>query len=240
MTKATNAKRSRAPRVRLTKERILAAAFGLVEDRGLAGLTTRRLGEVLGCEAMSVYHHYPSKQHLFDAMVEHAIAGVREPPAELEPIERLRFLGQEYRAMAYRYPRFFHLIALHRLEMPAGVAFIERMLRHFRAAVPDDRLSAQAFRIFGHYVIGAALDDTSGYAAGPPAAAPVTDEYIARECPRLAAAAAFFKPPYFESTFDLGFEIMLNGIAGLGATLPTEPRSAPKPVIHLKPSGHAL
>lgn len=239
MTKAANAKGSRAPRVPLSKERILAAAFGLVEAQGLAGLTTRRLGEALGCEAMSVYHHFPNKQHLFDAMVEHAIAGVREPPAELDPIERLRFLGQEYRAMAHRYPRLFHLIALHRLNMPAGVAFIERTLRHFRAAVPDDRLSAQAFRIFGYYVTGAVLDETSGYAAGPSAVAPVTDEYIARECPRLAAAAPFFKRPYFDSTFDLGFEIMLKGIAGLRATLPAEPRVAPKPVIHLKPSGHA-
>jgi AcrR family transcriptional regulator len=239
MTTAANAKRSRASRVPLSKERILAAAFGLVEDRGLGGLTTRRLGEVLGCEAMSVYHHYPNKQHLFDAMVEHAIAGVREPPAELDPIERLRFLGQEYRAMAYRYPRFFHFIALHRLNMPAGVAFIERMLRHFHAAVPDDRLSALAFRIFGYYVIGAVLDETSGYAAGPSALAPATGEYIARECPRLAAAAPYFKPPYFDSTFDLGFEIMLKGIRGLRATLPAESRHVPKPVIHLKPSGHA-
>ena len=102
------------------------------------------------------------------------------------------------------YPRLFPLAALHRLNMPAGVAFIERMLRHFRAALPDDRLAAQAFRIFGYYVIGAALDETAGYAAGPSAAEPVSDDFIARECPRLAAAAPYFKRPYFESTFELG------------------------------------
>ena len=236
---ARNAARSE-PRVPLSRKRILDAAFRLVEERGLAGLTTRRLGEVLGCEAMSIYHHFPNKQHLLDAMVEQAIAGVLEPPAELDPIDRLRFLGREYRAMAYRHPRLFHLVALHRLNMPAGVAFIERMLRHFHAAVPDDRLSAQAFRIFGYYVIGAALDETSGYAAGPSAAAPVTEQYIVRECPHLARAAPFFKRSHFDSTFDLGFEIMLKGIAELRASLAPESRGAPKPVIHLKRSGHAL
>ena len=136
--------------------------------------------------------------------------------------------------MAHRHPRFFPHAALHRLDMPAGVAFIERMLRHFRAALPDDRLAAQAFRIFGYYVIGAALDETAGYAAGPSAAEPVTGDFIARECPHLAAAAPYFKQPYFESTFELGFEIMLKGIADLRATLPADVARTPKPVVRPK------
>jgi AcrR family transcriptional regulator len=222
-----------APRVSLSGERIVAAAIQLVAEQGLPGLTTRGLGRALGCEAMSIYHHFPSKRHLQDAMVEHAISGIPEPAADLDPIARLRFIGREYRAMAYRYPRLLPLIALHRLNMPAGVAFIERMLRHFHAAVPDDRLAAQAFRIFGYYVIGAALDETSGYAAGPSAAAPVTEEFIARECPRLAAAAPFFKRPYFESTFELGFELMLQGIADLRTAALAVAR-APKPVVRPK------
>ena len=72
--------------------------------------------------------------------------------------------------------------------MQAGVAFIERMLRHFHAALPDDRLAAQAFRVFGYYVLGAALDETSGYAEGPSAAKPAGDDYIAGACPRLASS----------------------------------------------------
>jgi AcrR family transcriptional regulator len=223
-----------AARIPLSREGIVATAIELVAEHGLPGLSARRLGRALGCEAMSVYHHFPSKRHLQDAMVEHAIAGIPEPAADLDPIARLRFLGREYRVMAYRYPRLLPLIALHRLNMPAGVAFIERMLRHFHAAVPDDRLAAQAFRIFGYYVIGAALDETSGYAAGPSAAAPATDEYIARECPRLAAAAPFFKRPYFESTFELGFELMLQGIAEL-RTVALAGGGAPKPVVRPKP-----
>ena len=81
-------------------------------------------------------------------------------------IGRLRYLAWEYRAMAHRHPRFFPHAALHRLNMPAGVAFIERILRHFHATLGDDRLAAQTFRIFGYYVIGAALDETAGYAPG--------------------------------------------------------------------------
>ena len=144
---------------------------------------------------MSVYHHFPNKQHLFDAMVEHAIAGVREPPAEVDPIDRLRFLGREYRAMAYRHPRSSTssrcTASTCRRASPSSSACCGTSTR----PCPTIGWSAQAFRIFGYYVIGAALDETSGYAAGPSAAAPVTEEYIARECPRLAAAAPFFKRP---------------------------------------------
>src|SRR6185436_11193509 len=164
----------------------VATALALVEEHGLPAFTIRRLGEALGCEAMSVYHYFPSKQHLLDALVEHALAGIGEPPGNLEAIDRLRFIAWECRSMARRHPKLFPLSALHRLNMPAGVAVIERMLRHFRAALPDDRLAAQAFRIFGYYVIGAALDEAAGYAAGPSAAEPVSDEFIARECPCLA------------------------------------------------------
>ena len=225
------------PRASLSRERIVAAALALVEQQGLPAFTIRRLGEALGCEAMSVYHYFPSKRHLLDALVEEVIAGVGEPPADLDPIARLRFLGWEYRAMAHRHPRFFPHVAVHRLNMPAGVAFIERILGHFRAALPDDRLAAQGFRIFGYYVIGAALDETAGYAAGPSAAEPVSDEFIDRECPLLATSAPHFKRPWFESTFELGFEMLLNDIAELRAKIFANPSRAPKPVVRPKAAG---
>lgn len=221
----------------LSRERIVDTALALVDQQGLPALTFRRLGAALGCEAMSIYHYFPSKGHLLDALVVKMLEGIREPPAELDPIGRLRFVGFEYRTMAHRYPRFFPHAALHRLNMPAGVAFIERMLGHFRAAVPDDRLAAQVFRMFGYYLVGAALDETSGYAAGPSAAEPVSDEYIAAECPQLAAAAPYFKAPWFQSTFELGFEMLLKGIDDMRGSLLAQGARPPKPVVRPKAGG---
>jgi len=221
----------------LSRQSIADVALAVVDRNGLPGLTFRRLGKALQCEAMSIYHYFPSKQHLLDAMVEKMLAGIGDPPADVEPIERLRFLAFEYRAMAHRYPRFFQLAALHRLNMPAGVAFIERMLGHFRAAVPDDRVAAQVFRVFGYYVVGAALDETAGYASGPSAAEPVSDEYIARECPQLAVAAPYFKAPWFQSTFELGLEMLLKGIGDARAASLANLARPPKPVVRPKAPG---
>ena len=204
---------------------ILDAAMNVVELHGLPALTTRRLGRVLGCEAMSIYHHFPSKRHLLDAMVERAIAGVREPPESLDPLERLRFLGGEYRAMAHRYPRLFPLLALHRLNMPAGVAFIQgngprAARRRLRAAVPRAWLQ----------LVGAALDETSGYAKARRRPIPSTTNLRANAAP--CAAAPYFKRPYFDATFDLGFGPMLDGIAERSRR--STVAASPKPVVRLK------
>jgi len=194
----------------LSRGRIVEAALALVGDESLAGLTTRKLGERLGCEAMSIYHHFPSKQHLLDALVEHAITSVEvpEPGPDLEA--RTRAALESYRAMARRWPALFPLVAVHRLNMPAGVRFIESVLRLIHAQMGDDEMTARHFRAMGYYLIGACLDETAGYARGPSAAEPVDDAFIARECPRLMAAAPYFQPAHWDRTWQLGIDALME------------------------------
>ncbi len=220
----------------LTRERIIAAALAMIERDGLARFSLRALGAALRCEAMSLYHYFPSKAHLLDALVDHALADVVTDPPGPDPIGRLRVLAYSYRAMAQRYPKLYQLVAVHRLNTSMGVRVIERVLQLVREAAPDDRLAAQYFRVLGYYLTGAALDATAGYAKGPSAADPVGDAYIARHCPRLAAAAPYFKPVYWDSTFELGLESLLAamrpGSAARSRALDAAP--APKPVVHPK------
>ncbi len=211
-TTRPRAGRPRAASEPLSRERILAAALDQVGAEGLAGLSTRKVGERLGCEAMSIYHHFPSKQHLLDAMVDHAIASVEMPPASLAPLDRLRRVSHAYRAMANRFPALFPLVAVHRLNTPTGVRFIEALLALVQAVLPDPELSARHFRTLGYYLVGAGLDETAGYAKGPSAAEPVDDGFIARECPRLIAVAPYFQPAHWDSTFELGVEALLAAI----------------------------
>jgi AcrR family transcriptional regulator len=198
--------RKRAP---LSRERIVQAALALAEREGLEALSMRNLGRELRCEAMSLYHFFPSKQHLVDALVEEAVESVEFPAADLPPLERLRRLLHAYRAMAHRYGRLFPLIAVHRLNTQAGVRFIERCLRVARDATGDDELAARYFRAIGYYLMGTGLDETSGYAKGPTAAEPVSDEFIARECPLLAKTARYFSRREWDRTFELGLEALL-------------------------------
>jgi AcrR family transcriptional regulator len=209
------------PGLPLSRERIAAAAIALVDREGLAALSTRRLGNELGCEAMSIYHHFPSKAHLMDALVDLVLAEARVPAAgEGEWLHRLRLAAHNFRAIGLMHPRFFPFFAVHRLNTPSGVAYLDGIIGILREAGFSDRDAARYFREIGYYLTGAALDETVGHAKGPSAAEPVSNETIAANFPHLAAVSSYFQPEQFQATFETGLEMLLEGVRQAHERLP--------------------
>jgi AcrR family transcriptional regulator len=196
----------------LSRERIVEAALALVEREGLESFSMRRLGAELGREAMSLYHFFPSKRHLVDALVDQAIASVEFPPSKLAPKERMRRLMRAYREMAHRYGKLYSVIGVHRLNTPTGVQFIEKALGIARDITGNDEDAARAFRWIGYYLMGAALDETMGYAKGPSAAEPVDDAFIRSNCPQLSRSARYFGRAEWDKTFEAGMEALLASL----------------------------
>ena len=81
MTDAEKTRRSPKRRAPLTRERVLATAIALADERGVAELTMRKLAKELGVEAMSLYNHVASKGDLLDGMID-IVFGEIDPPAE--------------------------------------------------------------------------------------------------------------------------------------------------------------
>ena len=54
----------------LSRDLVLESAVALVDHEGLGALSMRRLGQELGVEAMSLYHHVANKEALLDGMVD--------------------------------------------------------------------------------------------------------------------------------------------------------------------------
>jgi AcrR family transcriptional regulator len=212
---APRGKRERTYHQGLTPVGIVDAALALVDAEGLDALSYRRLAEAIGCEAMSLYHYFPSKGHLLDAVLDRVFGALEIPPPGKPWIERLRQAAWNYRAMALGHPKLYPLMAVHRMNTKVGVRKLDAIIGLFREGGFDDAMAAKLFRDFGYYITGAALDETAGYAKGPSAAEPVTDAEIARDCPNLAAVAAYFKPQHFEPTFAQGLELLLQGIERL-------------------------
>ncbi|MCB2019594.1 MAG: TetR family transcriptional regulator [Rhizobacter sp.] len=202
----------------LSREGIVDAALALTDEAGLDALSTRKIASRLGCEAMSIYHHFPSKRHLLDAMVDRALLSLEMPPEDMAPIDRLRFTLHSYRDMAHRHAALYPLIAVHRLNTPTGVRMIEGFIGMVADVVPDVELAARHFRTLGYYITGAALDETAGYARGPSAAEPVDASFIAEHCPRLAASAPYFQAAHWQVTFELGLEALLDRVQADAAT----------------------
>lgn len=60
----------------LTKEKIVDKALELLDADGVEGISMRRLGDALGVEAMALYHHFPNKEAILDAVAGHIIEEV--------------------------------------------------------------------------------------------------------------------------------------------------------------------
>ena len=74
--------RTRGPKPGLTPEEVVQAAIGIADDEGLAALTMQAVSARLGFTTMAVYRYFPSKEALFDAIVD---AGMGRPPSPPEP-----------------------------------------------------------------------------------------------------------------------------------------------------------
>jgi AcrR family transcriptional regulator len=205
-------KKSSRKREPLSPERIVQASFEVIEAEGLAEFSTRKLALKLGCEAMSIYHHFPSKAHLMDALVDSAVGGMRPIPPELVFIEGQRFAAYEYRAMGLKHPAFFPYLSVHRMNTLTALKWLDRMIACYRKSGFSDRDAAHYFRQFGYYIIGAVLDETAGYARGPSTAAPVAFETMRRDFPNVLSAASHFGQGEWQRIFELGLEMELEGL----------------------------
>jgi AcrR family transcriptional regulator len=202
----------KARRKPLSRETIERRALALIERDGLAAFSMRRLADALGCEAMSIYHHFPSKAHLMDALLDRVVASVPLAPETLPWRDRLRQNAFAMRQTALRYPEFFQFAALHRMNTATGLRLLEQAMAVFRDAGFDSEQTARLFRAYSYYVIGAALDETAGYARGPSAVEPVPAETVRRDYPLVTAANPYFQRAHHEATFGLGLEMLLEGI----------------------------
>ncbi|WP_433733666.1 TetR/AcrR family transcriptional regulator C-terminal domain-containing protein [Nocardia sp. CA-129566] len=62
----------------MSRIRVLSTAIGLADEGGIESLTMRRLAELLGVEAMSLYHHVANKEDVLDGVVDVIVGEINE------------------------------------------------------------------------------------------------------------------------------------------------------------------
>jgi len=160
----------------------------LVDVEGLAALTMRRLAASLDVEAMSLYHHVPSKQALLDGVVEAVVteildaAGSAGPsptstqatPATPAPPDwraaiRCQFLAA--RQVMLRHPWMPALLAASRTIPPAVYGYYDAIVGTLVAAGFSYHLAHRAIHALGSLPLGSPRRCS---ARRPPAAAWMT------------------------------------------------------------------
>jgi AcrR family transcriptional regulator len=194
----------------LSRERIVTAALQVIDAVGLDAFTTRALGKKLGCEAMAIYNHYPSKDALLDAVADRLMSKT-EMPSEGTWRDRARGLANSYRALARVHPHAFPLLATRRGTLPSAYEMYDAVFAATMSQGLDAFSVACMFRALAQYCTGTALYEinTTAYYADGGVAEPPPE--VADRLPNLAKVAAFFTPAHFDDLFHFGLESMLDG-----------------------------
>jgi AcrR family transcriptional regulator len=100
----------RAKRRDATRAEIVDAAWGLVREVGLAGMTVRDLAGRVGMSAPSIYSYFGSKHDIYDEMFRQGYVAFAEWMDQIEPLHAKRPSVAERRALlariAHRYVEF--------------------------------------------------------------------------------------------------------------------------------------
>jgi AcrR family transcriptional regulator len=214
-----------APRQRLTREKVLAAALAFVDANGLAALSMHKLGAELGVQGMSLYSHVASKDDLLDGIVEAMTREAQMPPAgSTDWRDALRQLAGEIRGIILRHPAAAPLLVsrpvmpTRRLEQLDAYA---RLLQ--RAGFTEDR-AMDVLRTVFMYAHGYALVEACFLACADCGPWPADElsrmrrvtEMVSRDAPDhlLRLAMLFCGRSDMEEQFSLGIDLMIRGLAG--------------------------
>ena len=147
------------PHLPLSRERVLHAAVKLADEKGLAAVSMRKLADELGAGAMSLYHYFPNKDALLDAMVDAIFARIEAPSIEEHWKAALRTRAISTRAAMTRHP--WALDVMESSTSP-GMANLQlhnavvACLREAGFSIPD---AVHAYSVQDAYIYGFALQE---------------------------------------------------------------------------------
>ncbi len=212
---------ARKPAGALTRERVVEAGLALADAEGLSGVTMRALGESLGVEAMSLYHHVANKDALLDAMVDHVFTEV-ELPDGVSWREAIETRCRSLREVLTRHPWALSLLESRRNPGPATLAHHDRVLGVLRGGGFTVAAAAHAISFLDAYVLGFVQQEQSLPIQEPLVLDAMAVELMAAEMakayPHLAELVAEHasQPGYsYADEFEVGLPVMLDGLESL-------------------------
>jgi AcrR family transcriptional regulator len=215
-------------RTSLDRQLIVTAALGFIDQYGLPGLTMRRLGGMLGVEAMSLYRHVPGREALLDAVVESIIDEMRRDEEVLEAPrdgwhDFLQRLAHGVRRVALAHPKAFPLVASRPTEAPwlrpplRSLPWVESFLNGLVGEGFSDAAATAAYRAFTSFLLGHLLLEVASHGADIGPLDAVDDgedvEGSLKPYPTVARLSRSLAQDHSAVEFEDALEELLNRIA---------------------------
>jgi len=208
-----------ARRAPLSRDQVLQAAVALADEGGIGAVSMRKLGQVLGVEAMSLYNHVAGKGDLMDGMIDVVFSEIGLPAADggWKPAMRQRALSA--RAVLGRHRWAIGLMESRKSPGPATLRHHDAVLGCLRGAGFSVELTAHAYSLLDSYIYGFALQEASLPFGTADETEQVTQEIVAQmpaeAYPHLAELATehVMQPGYqYGSEFQIGLDLILDAL----------------------------
>lgn len=208
------------PRASLNREKVLVAAVAFADERGIASLSMRKLGEVLGVEAMSLYNHVANKDQLLDGMVDLVFGEIDLPAGGADWKTAMRERAQSARRALRRHPWAITLMSTRTSPGPATLRHHDAVIGSLRAGGFSIILAAHAFSALDSYIYGFALQEASlpfgdTEEETVEVAKTMMAQVPANEYPHLTEFSVehFLQPGYdYGEEFPFGLDLILDGL----------------------------
>ncbi len=203
---------------------MLRAAVGLADEGGIDALSMRKLGQVLGVEAMSLYNHVKGKPDLVDGMIDIVFSEIGLPAAGRGWKQAMRERAVSAREVLGRHRWAIGLMESRQSPGPATFRHHEAVLGCLRAAGFSVELTAHAYSLLDSYIYGFALQEaslpfSSGDATARRRRSP--GRCPPGEYPHLAEIAAVhvLQPGYqYGDEFEIGLDLILDALERAAAS----------------------
>lgn len=203
-----------AARPTLTRERVLDAAVEFADRAGADALSMRRVGEALGVEAMSLYHHVAGKDDLLDGMVDRVIAEFPRRDAALGWQDGLRHLVRGARGVLLEHPWTAGLATARPAVGPARLRFVDDVLGALLSSGCSPQFAHDAMHALEVHVFAFTLQEQRldpGLAGRGAHLDALRDGVDSDRYPHLALTLASARHDH-DAEFDLVLEILLLGL----------------------------
>ena len=209
-----------ARRAPLTRERVLRAALDLADQGGIDAVSMRKLGQVLGVEAMSLYKHVANKDEILDGIADLVAAEIEMPDPAAPWREAVRRSAlSTYRALL-RHPWAAAVLESRVNPGPVRLRYLDAMVGVLRGAGFSLGDVARGFMYVDSLVYGHALTVSSwpfDVGNDPEAAEAMVRDHFADAYPNLVAMGelAMAEAGAMPTDVEFGLDLILDGLERL-------------------------
>ncbi|WP_315386455.1 TetR/AcrR family transcriptional regulator C-terminal domain-containing protein [uncultured Stenotrophomonas sp.] len=198
----------------IARDNIVAAAFKLLDEAGMEGVTLRKVACTLGIRAPSLYWHFKSKQALVDAMADAMIVDVARDIPEGQPWRQtLLQIAREFRT-AFKARRDGARVYAGTFLATENVLRVgEASIAALVGAGASVRLAATAPMDLVYYTMGFVIEEQSWPGDGSMEALGESFMALAEaRFPHCWSAREVWSEVDFDTRFEQGLGLLLDGI----------------------------